>query len=334
MKKLAIVASILSLTYASDFADKALEEIVKQYRQSGLQQVENSIQMLLTQKQYWLVALKNQDISYGYYENSHFLFIANKGIPNLTLYKIDNGQFTQIGIANALVGSGKGDKKVSGDLTTPIGVYNLLNKLTKLDQYYGPMAFVTSYPNAYDKSLKKTGYGIWIHGMPLNGNRDELNTKGCIAIENDIITKYDKQIKYSNTLLITYENNFIPATKDEIASILAGLFSWKEAWQKGDFQTYISYYNPEFKKSNGVKYEKYKAYKERIFAKKEIKQINLSKIDITPYPNAENKRLFKVSFDQSYAAFNGEKLTYRSNDRKELYILLDTQNNFSILLEE
>lgn len=334
MKKLAIIASFLSLTYANDFADEALEQIVKQYRQSGLQQVENSIQTLLSQKEYWLLALKNQDVSYGYYENSRFLFVSNKNIPNLTLYKINDGKLTEIGSTNALVGSGKGNKKVSGDLTTPIGVYNLLNKLTKLDQYYGPMAFVTSYPNAYDKSLRKTGYGIWIHGMPLNGNRDELNTKGCIAIENDVITKYDKQIKYSDTLLITYENHFIPATKDEIASILAGLFAWKEAWQKGDFQAYISYYNLGFRKSNGVKYEKYKAYKQRIFAKKEIKQINLSKIDISPYPNEEGKKLFRVSFNQEYAAFNGEKLTYRSNDRKELYVLLDAQNNFSILLEE
>ncbi len=334
MKRLAIVASLLCFSYASDFADEALEKIVRQYRQNGLQQVENSIQTLLEEKRYWLLALQNQDVSYGYYESYRYLFVSNKSIPNLTLYQINDGKLTQLGATNALVGSGKGNKKVSGDLTTPIGVYDLLNKLKKLDQYYGPMAFVTSYPNVYDKSLKKTGYGIWIHGMPLNGNRDELNTKGCIAIENDEITKFDKQIKYNDTLLITYENTFIPATKDEIASILSELFQWKEAWQKGDFEKYISFYNTDFKKSNGMKYDRYKSYKERIFSKKEVKQINLSKINIAPYPNEEGKKLFRVTFNQDYAAFNGEKLTYRSNDKKELYIILDSQNHFTILLEE
>lgn len=334
MKKIAIISFVLCLLQANDFADKALNNIVSNYRQGGWQQVEQKIQNILTDKQYWLLALQNQDIRYGYYEKTRYLFISDKNIPNLTLYKIDNGQLIRLGNTAAIVGSGKGNKKISGDLTTPIGVYDLLNKLTKLDQYYGPMAFVTSYPNVYDKSLKRTGYGIWIHGMPLNGNRDELNTKGCIAIENDIITQYDKQIKYNNTLLIIYEGNYIPPTKDEMASVLSGLFQWKEAWQKGDFESYISFYSENFKKSNGINFKKYKQYKEKIFAKKEIKQINLSKIDIAPYPNEEGKKLFRITFEQDYSAFNGKKLTYRSSGKKELYVLLKEDGKISILLEE
>lgn len=334
MKKTAIVAALFCLAHTNDFSDNALKEIVDQYRNSGLQQVETSIQTLLEKKDYWLLALQNQDVSYGYYESYRYLFVSNKAIPNLTLYQINNGQLTQLGISSALVGSGKGNKKVSGDLTTPIGVYDILNKLKKLDQYYGPMAFVTSYPNVYDKSLKKTGYGIWIHGMPLNGNRDELNTKGCIAIENDVISKYDKQINFKDTLLIAYENHFQIATKDEIASILANLFQWKEAWQKGDFEKYISFYSPDFRRTDGTRYDRYKSYKKRIFEKKEVKQINFSQINITPYPNEEGKRLFRISFDQEYAAFNGEKLTYRSNGKKELYVVLNGKEKFLILLEE
>ncbi|RDU70997.1 L,D-transpeptidase family protein [Helicobacter brantae] len=325
---------MLCLIQANDFSEKALDSIVSSYRQAGWQQVEQKIQNVLADKRYWLIALQNQDIRYGYYENTSFLFISDKSKPSLSLYKVQNGQLTLQANVDALVGSGKGNKNISGDLTTPIGVYDLLNKLTKLDQYYGPMAFVTSYPNAYDKSLKKTGYGIWIHGMPLNGNRDELNTKGCIAIENDEITKFDKIIKYNNTLLITYEGNYIPPTKDEMASVLSGLFQWKDAWQKGDFNQYISFYDTNFKKPNGMGYKGFKQYKQKIFAKKEVKQINLFKVDVAPYPNEEGKKLFRITFDQDYTAFNGEKLTYRSSGRKELYVLLKPNGKISILLEE
>lgn len=330
-----MIASIFLSIQAEDLSHQALIDIIDSYRKSELREVENKIQTLLVNKDYWLSVVRDQDVSYGYYENKEYIFVSNKDIPDLRLYRFDKGHLSEVGKSGALVGSGKGDKKISGDLTTPIGVYDLKNKLTKLDQYYGAMAFVTSYPNAYDRSLKRTGYGIWIHGMPLNGNREEINTKGCIAIENEIIVSYDKQIKFGNTILLTYEGSYIPASKDEIANILSQIYLWKDAWEKSDFDNYIAFYNPEFKKPNGVSYEDYRKYKSRIFSRNEDKQIKISQIDVTPYPNEENKRLFRVSFHQEYTALNKQKeVSYRSNGKKELYIQLLEDGGISILLEE
>lgn len=335
MKKVALIASMLLIGYSEDISHRALIDIIDSYRKSELQEVENKLQTLLLNKDYWLSVLRDQDISYGYYEGKEYIFISNKAIPDLKLFRFNKGSLEELGQSSALVGSGKGDKKVSGDLTTPIGVYDLQNKLTKLDQYYGAMAFVTSYPNAYDKSLKRTGYGIWIHGMPLNGNRDELNTKGCIAIENNIIKAYDKQIKFSNTILITYEGNYVQPSKEDIANLLAQLYLWKDTWEKGDFDNYIAFYNSQFKRTNGMNYANYKKYKSRIFAKNEAKKIKLSLIDITPYPNKEGKRLFRIAFNQEYSAFDQKKkLSYHSDSRKELYVLLLEDGSMSILLEE
>lgn len=338
MKKLALIASSIALSsvlQAEDISHQALIDIIDSYRKTELKEVESKIQTLLLNKDYWLSVLKNQDIRFGYYENKEYIFVSNKSIPELSLYQFKHGRLSQIGQSEALIGSGKGNKKVSGDLTTPIGVYDLKNKLTKLDQYYGAMAFVTSYPNAYDKSLKKTGYGIWIHGMPLDGNRDEKNTKGCIAIENEIIMQYDKRIRFDNTILITYEGAYIAPTKDEIANILAQLYLWKETWEKGDFDNYIAFYDQSFKKSDGTKYSHYKRYKQRIFAKNERKKIKLSQIDVVPYPNEEGKKLFRITFNQEYLAFDKKgKLSYRSNGQKELYVNVSEDGSMSILLEE
>ncbi|WP_027327534.1 L,D-transpeptidase Cds6 family protein [Helicobacter pametensis] len=337
MKKLAFITSSIAFLglQAQDISHQALIDIIDSYRKTELKEVESKIQTLLVNKDYWLSVLRDQDVQYGYYENMEFIFVSNKSIPDLSLYQFNDGVVSQIGSSNALVGSGKGNKKVSGDLTTPIGVYDLKNKLTKLDQYYGAMAFVTSYPNAYDKSLQKTGYGIWIHGMPLNGNRDEKNTKGCIAIENEIITQYDKRIRFDNTILITYEDNYIQPTKDDIANLLAQLYLWKDTWEKGDFDNYIAFYSPDFKKPNKTNYKQYKRYKQRIFDKNEKKKIKFSQIDIVPYPNEEGKKLFRITFNQEYTAFDKKnKPSYRSNGRKELYVNLLEDGSMSILLEE
>ena len=67
----------------------------------------------------------------------------------------------------AFTGKYDGDKVSAGDRRTPIGIYNLTQKLSTVDPFYGPMAFVTSYPNLYDRIRGKSGDGIWIHGLPL-----------------------------------------------------------------------------------------------------------------------------------------------------------------------
>lgn len=329
------LTSSFSNATSSDISHEALIDIIDSYRKSELKDIESKLQTLLLNREYWLSVLRDQNITYGYYENKEYIFVADKSIPNLLLFHFKKGKLEQLGGSHSLVGSGKGDKKISGDLTTPIGVYDLQNKLTKLNQYYGTMAFVTSYPNAYDKSLKKTGYGIWIHGMPLNGNRDELNTKGCIAIENDIISNYDKKIKFDSTVLITYEKQYLTPTKEDIANLLTQLYLWKDTWEKGDFDNYISFYNSNFKKTNGTNYSSYKAYKSRIFAKNEDKKIRLSGIDIIPYPNENGDRLFRITFNQEYVALNKKgKISYQSNSQKELYVILLEDGNMSILLEE
>lgn len=218
-------------------------------------------------------------------------------------------------------------------MATPIGVYRITQKLERLDQYYGVLAFVTNYPNLYDTLKKRTGHGIWVHGMPLNGDRNELNTKGCIAIENPLLSSYDKVLKGEKAFLITYEDKFFPSTKEELSMILSSLFQWKEAWARGDFERYMRFYNPNFTRYDGMKFNAFKEYKKRVFAKNEKKNIAFSSINVIPYPNSQNKRLFYVMFDQDYKAYQQNKLSYSSNSQKELYIEIEN-NQVSIIMEK
>lgn len=313
--------------------NKESTKIIQTYRTQGIKATQILLESFLINKDFWLNVLKDRDVGYGYYEDAEFLFVADKSIPNLILYEIQEGRLIKINQTDALVGSGKGEKNLEGDLTTPTGVYDITSKLTGLSQYYGPLAFTTNYPNAYDRAQKKTGSGIWIHGFPLDGNRKELNTKGCIAIENSVISQYDQLINKKKTILITYETMFTPSTEEELAIILSNLYRWKEAWIKNDLETYLSFYGKDFTKTDGMKFNAFKDYKKRVFDKKEQKTILFRGINISPYPNQDGKKFFKVSFTQDYSAYKNDKLNYSSKGVKELYVELN-DGKIEILTEK
>lgn len=71
----------------------------------------------------------------------------------------------------------------------------------------------------------------------------------------------------------------------------------------------------------------FKNYKKRIFSKKEEKIIEFKNINIVPYPNSLNKKIFKVLMDEDYKTQN-----YTFNGKKELYLEVK-DNKIEILTE-
>lgn len=312
--------------------DIKLYDVVNDYRKNGIQSTQKIFENLFTQEGYWLEDLQNKDTDFGYYETVRYLFVSDKSIPKLWLYKIDNFHLTQLYEVDSIVGIGSGSKKTEGDKVTPIGVYSFVDKFVKLDQYYGPMAFATNYPNLYDRILKRTGSGIWIHGKPLNGDRKELNTKGCIAVENNFIKNFDKNIDYSKTLLISYEKELPKTSKEDLAKILAILFSWRNSWIHNDIDVYLGFYSSDFRRADGMGFKAFSDYKKRVFKKNEKKSIEISEINLSPYPNSDGKKIFRLSFLQKYDAFKGSMRTYGSKDYKELYI--EIKDNKALIIIE
>ena len=131
--------------------------------------------------------------------------------------------------------------------------------------------------------------------MPLDGNRKDLNTRGCIAIENDKISNIDTMINYKQSLLITYEkNDVVEVSKEDLSILLADLYQWRNAWKENDVEKYLEFYGEDFLRFDRMGYEKFAQNKRRIFAKNERKEIIFSKINISPYPNNQNQNLFRI----------------------------------------
>lgn len=300
--------SFLSIQFLYSFS----LDLVDLYRKDGITAVQKIIEEQLTKKEYWENNLQNKNLEYGYYESIEFVMLCQKNMKDIVLY--NTKQNKKLFNSSVFIGKELGDKKKEGDMRTPIGAYKLTNRLTKLDPFYGPLALTTNYPNIFDKTKGKTGHGIWIHGLPEEGERDDF-TQGCIALDNNGIKTLDNSININNSVLVISEKSFKPAQKEDISLILSSIFSWRDAWKYSDIQTYLSFYSDEFKKSDGKDIKEFKKYKTRLFKRDEKKTIQFSNINIIPYPNDMGKVIYKVIMDELY-----KTRTYKYDGKKELYV--------------
>lgn len=313
----------VSITRASD--------LVKIYLDQGLEAVGVEIEKELMDKNFWLSEIADKNISLGYYSSKVDIVLTNKTDKILRVYSYDNGKIKKDFEQKSIITGLMGDKKVEGDLKTPIGFYELGQKFNPGDPYYGPFAFATTYPNLLDKVQGKTGGGIWIHGYPLDGTRiDEFKTKGCIALFNENLEKFAKIVQDRKVFVMTEEKDKVRANKEEIASLFADLFAWKFAWTNNNIDSYLEFYDQnEFKRFDKMKFEQFASMKKAIFSRKENKKIKFSDINISPYPNLNNEVIYRISFYEDYYTKN-----YQFKGNKTLYVKLNDKGKMKILAEQ
>ncbi len=309
-----------SLVYSSD--------LLTEYRLHGIKDIQKKMDLELSTLEYWKKQLQDKEMTFGYIEPDIAILTCNKKDSSLKLNKKSKDHnYTFMQHYDAYTGKMQGDKEKEGDLKTPLGIYKLTKKLSNVDPFYGPLAFVTSYPNLYDKYRSKNGSGIWIHGLPTNQQRDEF-TKGCIAINNTNILCLDKEIDYKKALLIINSSEVSrEIDKATISSILAQLYKWRYSWIYNDTEQYLSFYADDFKRYDGMNFERFKKYKTRIFQKNESKSILFNDIVILPYPGAQN--IYQITFKEFYTS-----KSYRFIGEKTLLVRINNENNMKIFTEK
>lgn len=320
MKKIIIVLSLFLNLYANNSLQLYLKE--------GMSSVERKLEKELVDAKFWKNELAGINVEYGYYSNEQYIVVVDKDKQKIVLYELRDNKLIPRFEQSVITGL-MGNKNVEGDLKTPVGAYEVVNKMVPPDAYYGPYAFVLNYPNLYDTLRKKTGSGIWIHGFPLEGDvrYDAYKTKGCVVMTNDVLLDFEGILKDKKAQVLINENGIFKTNIDEIAEILANLFEWKSAWTNNDINKYLAYYSNSFIRYDGTRINDFKAQKKAIFSRKENKSIKFSNINIIPYPNLENERIFKITFYENYKApsysFNGEKVLYIKLDNAKMSILVE-----------
>lgn len=278
-------------------------------------------------QKWWQDRLKNDDLTYGYYDLPTLIIAVSKADRKLGLYEYDHGTLESQFDSSVMVGK-MGQKLIEGDLKTPVGVYELTARFKPKDSYLGPLAFSLSYPNLLDKIQNRKGSGIWIHGYPLKGGRTDDNTRGCIVLKNELLLDFDTRIDHPRALAVVAENGYTAGNIDEVSSVLAMLYKWQNAWIKSDINEYLSYYDSDFTRYDGMKFRAFSEYKTRIFSHKEKKRINFSKLSLTPYPDIGSGRIYRLSFHESYKA-----KSHKFEGEKELYIRINKDGNPKIIVE-
>jgi murein L,D-transpeptidase YafK len=303
-------------------------DLVTNYRLNGIKDIEQQLDLELAKEAYWNDYLKDVNLTFGYLESYNSLLICEKDSASLTLYrKNEKNLFTLIKNYQAYTGKERGDKVREGDLKTPIGIYELTKKIDKVDSFYGPLAFVTSYPNTYDVYRGKDGSGIWIHGLPTEQERDEF-TKGCIAINNENIKCLERNISLEETLLIINESKI----KRDVALstysyLLSQLYAWRYDWIYNNLESYLSFYADEFIRFDGMDLERFKKYKERVFAKSEAKKIIFTNLNVIPYPGQTNT--YQITFFEIYTSNS-----FQFSGQKTLIVRLNSANKMQIITEK
>ncbi len=313
VKKIFFFCIFLSTLYSNDFLEK--------YRVTGIIDLEKNFDLNLTSLDFWNKKLANTDLKFGYSDINKTILYCDKNSSTLSVYiKDSNGSYNKLESYSAFTGKNHGDKEYEGDLKTPIGVYELVKVKKNVDSFYGPLAFVTSYPNVFDKVRDKNGSGIWIHGLPLHQERDSF-TKGCIAIENEKLLSLESNISIKNSDLIISQKKIKTYQKEIYTHLLSNLYKWRYNWIYNDFEKYISMYSKEFIRFDKKRYNEFYAFKKAIFAYKDTKKILINNITITPYPDLDST--FMISFFEMYtskrANFKGKKtliVTYKDSEFK------------------
>ena len=302
------------------------QDLVTLYRTQGMEDVIRKLDRTLTDIIYWQNELTNKDLRFGYFESIDSLLQCNKERSELVFLKREEeGEFVLEKSFNAYTGKLNGDKRREGDLKTPVGVYRLTKRLNQLDPFYGPLAFVTSYPNFYDRIQGKNGSGIWIHGLPDNAEREPY-TRGCIAIENSDIIAMSEKLSLENSVIVIESKEQESVELDTFALLLAELYHWRYAWLYNDLTTYLDFYADDFQRHDGMHKKRFADYKRQVFAYNDKKQIHFKDLNIIPYPST-HESLFLIWFEETYFSkrinFQGEKSLIVRVDNGEMKIVAE-----------
>lgn len=233
-----------------------------------------------------------------------------------------------------VVGQKRGNKYRKGDLKTPSGVYFVTGHISddELPIKYGTGAYPVSYPNAFDRHLQKSGYGIWLHGTDKTlYSRPPRDTEGCVALTNEELLRIDRYIEPGVTpVVISSKVRWIDGRQwlDRNIELQSMLEGWRSSWESVDLPDYLGYYARDFW-SRDHDLTSWKNYKSRVLRWKTSQNIALKGISLFGYPRqgSEGRQMAVATFLQKYRSNN-----FSGDMQKKLYLVKEEQR-WKILYE-
>ena len=239
--------------------------------------------------------------------------------------ELETDYFATIG----LKGSGKQKR---GDQKTPIGIYHVTRYIDgkELPDLYGEGAFPINYPNAWDRRLKRTGDGIWIHGTPsYTYNRSPWASDGCIVVSNPDFLHIDDYIRpdLHTPVVVARQVEWITREQwlQQRRDVIQVLSTWLSDWESLDHENYRRHYSQSELLAYGRDFKSWDGHKRWVNRKKTWIDVEYSRLNVFNYPGEDN--LMLMQFEQSYRSNN-----LNVDSPKELY-WRKTQTHWRIVHE-
>lgn len=245
--------------------------------------------------------------------------------------KQNHGGFITRKILPVSIGKNGYGKELEGDKLTPIGVYRLTSFLedNTLDDFYGNGAYPMNYPNAHDRLMKRTGHGIWLHGLPKNmTERPLMDSDGCVVVDNEALDNLADYITTGSTFIVLSEGEMQWEPADTYLmrerQLSAAFEQWRNDWESIDNNAYLSHYDQDFSDLRQNLAE-WTAHKRRVNSAKTF--INVAATNVSFIADPRDPGLVNVRFYQGYRSSN-----YNWNGWKE-QLWRETADGWKIIYE-
>ncbi len=250
----------------------------------------------------------------------------------LYLMKNDNGVPKIQADFYASIGEQGTGKSTEGDAKTPVGVYHVTEYKDNesLPDLYGAGAFPVNYPNELDLLYGRTGYGIWVHGVPRDTyNRAPRASQGCVVVSNEDLEDLREYITPGVTPVV-FTDQLEWLTPEQAAQkrweLVTAVADWRQLWEKVDTEAYLGYYSAQFVSHDGLDKKAFSEYKREVNAGKTDIDIKLRDISIFRYPSKQDLAL--ITFTESYLSNNFQAVV-----RKQQFWKRDPEAGWQILHE-
>ncbi len=260
-----------------------------------------------------------------------YLVIADLPNARLHLFENDGGEPRLIRSHYAGIGRNGFDKKTSGDLRTPVGIYHVTGWMpgAQLPDLYGAGALPLDYPNLWDRFRTKTGHGIWLHGVPrATYVRAPRSSEGCVTMANDdLLALKPYLLKDRAPVVLADRLDWLP--RDEVArqreEHLQRIEDWRRKWADQDTEAYLDFYGDDFTTA-GMDHSAFVAHKRRVNRSKGFIDVGIDDISLYRYPG---EPMMLAEFTLRYRSDN-----FSSVARKQQYWRQSPAGDWKIFREE
>ena len=231
------------------------------------------------------------------------------------LYVFENHEGTPHLIADYYASAGKDgmDKEREGDNRTPSGVYKITHTLDdeQLPELYGIGAYVLNYPNRWDQTLRRSGSGIWLHGVPrITYSRPPETSRGCIVSSNSVMQWLKDRIDPAQTpVVLANRVDWLDTVSWQAhrKQLLSMVEQWQSDWQSLDVERYLAHYSEEYQDAK-LNYQQMLSQTRHNAEKKTFVKVAIKEIDLFRYSTKPER--YTVHFDQDYKS-NNYNIAYR-----------------------